>query len=107
MSAQPIPENIRCYGQPDDCRGWRQFLVERACSHDPMALQIATYSQSSKFPFPYVVWVCKHPDPEITMAAYPCPHARYLVHQNSVQAMDGNPHKNRYWLCASQGRFIE
>ena len=27
----PSLENVKCYGQPEDCRGWRQFLVQRAC----------------------------------------------------------------------------
>lgn len=92
-------EGVRCYGQPEDCRGWRQFLVERE------ACLTATNPPPPDGQLPAVVWVRLEPDKA------PCGHTGYVVLPESVQEFVrefGLPtFAGRHVACEKQGRFIE
>ncbi len=104
MSDQPSaisgqPKNVKCYGQPEDCRGWRQFLVERDyCSPSPGPSRGKGVAR-----LPVILWV----GPETVRTA--CGHRAWLVHPSSCQEFAGIAPGTPvdFPICEKQGRFIE
>lgn len=98
MSEPVNLENIICYGQPADCRGWRQFLVER------------NYCKLRRRPpdglLPCAIWV------GVELIRHACGHKGYAVHPDSARAVCesvGRPYFDNmeYPICEKQGRFID
>ena len=90
--------NVKCYGQPEDCRGWRQFLVERCCPDLPPLPDPVDC-------IPCVLWVTSEP-----ADGYSCPHVKYeVLPESRAKAYGEAPHSKtaRYFVCVKQGRFIE
>ncbi len=96
----PSLENVKCYGQPEDCRGWRQFLVQRAC---PAVDPTGGPALPSLGLLPSAIWVAE-PTSQRNVS---CSHSPfYIVHPSSVAALNLPP-SIQWIICAPQGRFIE
>jgi hypothetical protein len=89
-------ENVKQFGMPDDCRGWRQFLAERI-HRRPGTLA----------PFlPCIIWAEEESRP------CTCGSILHLVHGSSVADLArsaGYPASAFFDadICESSGRFIE
>lgn len=89
---------MKQYGMPADCRGWKQFLVERSCPAD--------VGRPTNH-FPIVVWVGKPGIPDHGK------HTCWKVHPSSVAELRGiavpavGSDSVSWVVCEEQGRFIE
>jgi hypothetical protein len=102
MSALNL-KNIKCYGQPQDCRGWRQFLVERYCPNDPLDGKVPLAAG-----IPCVIWVCDGERNPALSRLRVCGHKSLRVHESSASEIKKpTPRPTVYWVCEKQGSFIE
>ena len=99
-------ENIKCYGQPVDCRGWRQFMLERKCGG-----HLAHGGGEELLPF--FVWVRLSTLPPGDTIICGDKHALYEWHESSIEdymIARGIPRRRapiHVATCSGEGRFIE
>ena len=105
--AVSIPSGVKCYGHPDDCRGWVQFLVERICQR----VNMPPIPNRAPTLVPLMVWVNIEKSPK--NGKYDCDHQQMTIHENSIRAMAQTLNCPREAfprfpvVCVECGRFIE
>ena len=93
-------DGIRCYGQPEDCRGWRQFQIDRPC---PSPQRLSVKKVKPGIALPVVVWVSVEP-----IKCRFCGAVAFRIHPSSEAEICVSVPVGMYTAaCFPSGRFIE